>query len=42
MDTQIAIWEMNLGPDQIAEQKEEVATWPSEPYRLDWDTINWN
>ena len=42
MDTQIVIWEMNLEPDQSIEQKEEVATWPSEPYKLDWDLINWN
>jgi hypothetical protein len=31
-----------LVPDQSLDQKEEVATWPSEPYKLDWDTINWN
>ena len=34
--------EVNPQPDQSIDQKEEVATWPSEPYKLDWDTINWN
>jgi hypothetical protein len=31
-----------LKPEQSTDQKEEVATWPSEPYKLDWDAINWN
>jgi len=37
MDKKIVIWTMSL-----EEPKEEVATWPSEPYTLDWDAINWN
>jgi hypothetical protein len=42
MDTQITIWEMSLESDQTVIPREEVATGPSEPYTLDWDTINWN
>lgn len=42
MDTQIAIWEMNLESDQSSDTREEIATWPSEPYKLDWNSINWN
>ena len=42
MDTCITIWEMNLEPDSISITREEVATGPSEPYTLDWDSINWN
>lgn len=36
MDTQIAAWEMAYEVEQSHEQlREEVATWPSEPYILD-------
>jgi hypothetical protein len=42
MDTQIVIWEMSLEEQQSSPLKEEIATWPSEPYRLDWESINWN
>ena len=42
MDTLPITREMNLESDQSSETREEIATWPSEPYRLDWDAINWN
>jgi hypothetical protein len=42
MDTQIATWEMNLEPAAESITREEIATWPSEPYTIDWDSINWN
>ncbi len=43
MDTHITNWEMSLDTsDQNAMAKEEIATWPSEPYKLDWASINWN
>lgn len=42
MDTQIVNWEMSLESDQSPVAKEELATWPSEPYTLDWNSINWN
>ena len=42
MNKLILTCELNPGPDQQVDQKEEVATWPSEPYKLDWDAINWN
>ena len=42
MDTQIAIWEMNLESDGEPITREEIATWPSEPYTIDWESINWN
>lgn len=42
MDTQIAIWEMSLEPEQPSETLEEIATFPSEPYKLYLDAINWN
>ena len=42
MDTLLTTWEMNLDSDQSSEVREEIATWPSEPYTLDWDTFNWN
>lgn len=42
MDTQIAIWEMNLQFNPIFEIREEIATFASEPYQIDWNSINWN
>ena len=42
MDTLLTTWEMNLESEQSSELREEIATWPSEPYTLDWDTFNWN
>jgi len=42
MDTLLATWEMNLDADQSAEVREEIATWPSEPYTLDRESFNWN
>lgn len=42
MDTQIVIWEMSLESEQPSEIREEIATFPSEPYKFYWDTINWN
>lgn len=33
---------MSTIQEQGSIAKEEIATWPSEPYRLDWDAINWN
>ena len=42
MDTQIANWEMSLESEQTTIIREEIATWPSEPYTLDFDSINWN
>lgn len=42
MDTQIVNWEMSAEPDKNSMAKEELATWPSEPYKLDWSSINWN
>lgn len=42
MDTLLATWEMNLESEQSSEVREEVASWPSEPYTLDWDNLNWN
>lgn len=41
MDTLIANWEMSLESEQTI-TREELATWPSEPYTLDFDSINWN
>lgn len=42
MDTQIMIWEMSLEPVQSSIIREEIAIDPSEPYKLDWNIINWN
>jgi len=42
MDTLLTVWEMNLESEQSSTVREEIATSPSEPYTLDWDTINWN
>ena len=42
MDTQIVNWEMSLGSETNSMAKEELATWPSEPYTRDWNAINWN
>jgi hypothetical protein len=42
MDTQIINWEMNADSDSAVDLKEEIALWPSEPYTLNWNTINWN
>jgi hypothetical protein len=42
MDTQIAIWEMSLESEPQAVPDEGLATWPSEPYQLDWSLFNWN
>ena len=42
MDTQITTWEMNLESAAEPMTREEVATWPSEPYTIEWDSINWN
>jgi hypothetical protein len=42
MDTQITIWEMSLDAGQSQETREEIASWPSEPYTLDTNIINWN
>lgn len=42
MDTLIITWEMNLESDHSTEVREEIATWPSEPYRLDTESFNWN
>jgi len=42
MDTLLATWEMNLESEQSSEVREEIATWPSEPFTLDRDCLNWN
>jgi hypothetical protein len=42
MDTLLTTWEMNLESEQTSEVREEIATWPSEPYTLDWNNFNWN
>ena len=42
MDTQITTWEMSLEQEPILSVREEIATWPSEPYKLERDSINWN
>jgi len=42
MDTLVTTWEMNLQSDQSTDVREEIATWPSEPYTLDRDALNWN
>ena len=42
MDIQITNWEMSLESGQSSQLREEIATWPSEPYTLDWNSINWN
>lgn len=42
MDTLLITWEMNLESEQSSEVREEIATWPSEPFTLDWETLNWN
>ena len=42
MDTQIAIWEMSLEPQQIPTVQEKIAVGPSEPYTLDRSLLNWN
>ena len=42
MDTLLATWEMNLESEQSSDVREEVATWPAEPYTLDLESLNWN
>lgn len=43
MDTQIANWEMSYESErQDSVTREEIATWPSEPYKVDFENINWN
>lgn len=42
MDTQIVNWEMSLESEQSSIPQEGIASWPSEPYTLDWEGINWN
>jgi hypothetical protein len=42
MDTLLTTWEMNLESEQTSEVREEIASWPSEPYTLDRDNFNWN
>jgi hypothetical protein len=42
MDTQITTWEMNSDSNSESITREEIATWPSEPYTIDWESINWN
>lgn len=42
MDAQITNWEMSLESEQSSQLREEIATWPSEPYTLDRNSINWN
>jgi len=42
MDTLLATWEMNLTLEQLSEVREEIATWPSEPFIADLDNFNWN
>jgi hypothetical protein len=42
MDTLIANWEMSFDSGVPSETREEIATWPCEPYTLDWNTIIWN
>ena len=41
MDTLLTTWEMNLESEFTSEVREEIASWPSEPYTLDTD-FNWN
>jgi hypothetical protein len=42
MSTKISTKKMKLDSEQFSEVREEVATWPSEPYTLDRDSFNWN
>jgi hypothetical protein len=42
MDTQIANWEMAIEAETYQVPSEELATGPSEPYKLDTNSINWN
>jgi hypothetical protein len=42
MDAQITTWEMSLESEPTCSTREELATWPSEPYVLEPQTINWN
>jgi len=43
MDAQIINWEMSSEQEQLSSAiREEIATWPSEPYKLDWTSICWN
>jgi hypothetical protein len=42
MDTQITTWEMNFDADPVSNTREEIAAGPLEPYKLDWEAINWN
>jgi hypothetical protein len=42
MDTIISTWEMNHEINDISIIREEIATDPSEPYSVEWDSINWN
>ncbi len=42
MDTYLFNWEMNADAEQTIDLKEEIALWPSEPYKLDFNTINCN
>ena len=34
--------QMNHKPEPASITKEELATWPSEPYTLDVSSISWN
>ena len=42
MDTLIINWEMSIESEPHSVPQEEIATWPSEPYHLDMNSINWN
>ncbi|HEU4470824.1 MAG TPA: hypothetical protein VFR58_07075 [Flavisolibacter sp.] len=42
MDSLITNWEMSFEAEQQAVTREEIANWPSEPYVLDRNGINWN
>jgi hypothetical protein len=42
MDTLLATWEMDLVLEQTSEVREEIANWPGEPYKINWDGFNWN
>jgi len=42
MDTYITLLEFNMEAHEAPVPREEIATGPSEPYQIDWESINWN
>ena len=42
MDTYITLLELNMEASEASAPREEIATFPLEPYQVDWESINWN